>query len=91
MDQDCVDATIMSDALRQDTKTLSREFEAKMFSCSSSQNPFTCDEEDHTGTFSKSWYDQERLTTCEMVDVGFYCIGSDDRVYCFYCDKRLFC
>ena len=35
MDQDCVDAAIMSDALPQDTEAIERELKAKIFCCSS--------------------------------------------------------
>ena len=89
MNQDCVNAAITSDALPQDTKAFKRESEAKMF-CSSPQNPLVCDKEDRIGTFSKIWFDQERPTPRKMMDVGFFCMGSDDRVCCFYCGGRLF-
>ena len=81
---------IVSDVLPQNTEALSREFEAKKFCCSSPKNPFKGDEEDRMGALSKSWYDQERPTTREMVGVDFYCIGFYGRVRCFHCDGQLF-
>ena len=41
-------------------------------------------------TFSNSWYDQESPTPHELVDAGFYCMGSGDRVSYFYCGGKLF-
>ena len=81
MDQDCVDAAAISDT--QNSEAIKREWEAKMFRCSSPQNPLMCDEEDRMITFPSSWCDQERPTPREMVDAGFYYKGSGDRVLCF--------
>ena len=88
-DEDCVDAAIISDALPQVTEAFEREFKPKMFCCSFPQNPFMCDNEERIGTFPKRWFNQKRSTSREMVDAGFNCISSDDRVRCFYCGARL--
>ena len=49
-----------------------------------------CDKEDRMRTFPNSWYDQESPTPHELVNAGFYYMGSGDRVNCFYCGGRLF-
>ena len=49
-----------------------------------------CDKEDCMRTFPNSWYDQESPTPHELVNAGFYYMGSGDRVSCFYCGGRLF-
>ena len=33
---------------------------------------------------------QESPTPHELVDAGFYCMGSGDRVNCLYCGRQLF-
>ena len=48
MDQDCVDAAVVSD------ETIKKEWEAQMFRCLSPQNPLMCDEEDRMRTFPPS-------------------------------------
>ena len=68
----------------------SRELEAEMFHCLNPQKPHMCDKEDHMQTFSNSWYDQESPAPHEPVDAKFYCMGSGDRVSCFYCGGQLF-
>ena len=69
MDQDCVDAAVVSDA--QNAKAIERELKAQMFCCSYPQNPLMCDEEDRMRTFSQSQYNQERPTPPEMMDADF--------------------
>ena len=49
-----------------------------------------CDKESRMRTFPNSWYGQESSTPHEMVDAGFCCMGSGDRVSCFYCGGQLF-
>ena len=49
MDQDCVDAAVASD------ETIKKEWEARMFRCSSPQNPLMCDKEDRMRIFPPSW------------------------------------
>ena len=88
MDQDCVDAAVMSDA--RNAETIERELEAQLFCCLSLQNPLMYDEEDHMKIFSQSWYDQEHPMPREMVDASFYYKGSGERVLCFYCGEDLF-
>ena len=88
MNQDCVDAAVASDA--QNDEAIERELEDEMFRCSSPQNPLMCDKEDCMRTFTQSWYDQVRSTPLKMVDAGFYCKGSRDRVLCFYYGGGLF-
>ena len=88
MDQDCVDAAAISGT--QNSEANKREWEAQMFCCLSPQNPLMCDEEDRMRIFPPSWCDQQRPTPREMVDAGFYCEGSGDRVLCFYCGGGLF-
>ena len=70
--------------------SVSRELEAEMFHCLNPQKPHMCDKEDRMRTFPNSWYDQESPTPHELVNAGFYCMGSGDRVNCFYCGGRLF-
>ena len=41
-------------------------------------------------TFPNSWYDQESPMPHELVDARFYCMGSGDRVSCFYFGEKLF-
>ena len=77
MDQDCVDAAVVSD------EAIKRELEAQMFRCLSLKNPLMCDEEDRMKNFPPSWCDQEHPTPRKMVDAGFYYKGSGDRVLCF--------
>ena len=60
IEQDCVNAAIVSNALPQNTEAPEREFEAKMFCCSFPKNPLMCNKEDHMGTFITFWCDQER-------------------------------
>ena len=88
MDQDCVDAAAISGT--QNSEAIKREWKAQMFRCLSPQNPLMYDEEHRMKTFSPSWCDQERPTPRKIVDAGFYCKGSGDRVLCFYCAGGLF-
>ena len=70
--------------------SVSRELEAEMFCCLNLQKPYMCDKEDRMRSFPNSWYDQESSTPHELVDARFFCMGSCDRVSCFYCGERLF-
>ena len=70
--------------------SVSRELEAEMFRCLNPKKPHMCDKEDRMRTFSNSWHDQESSTPHELVNAGFYYMGSGDRVSCFYCGGRLF-
>ena len=49
-----------------------------------------CDKESRMQTFPNSWYDKESPTPHELADAGFYCMGSGDRVSCFFCGGQLF-
>ena len=69
---------------------VSQELEAEMFHCLNPQKPHMCDKEDRMQTFPNSWYDHESPTPHELVDAGFCCMGSNDRVSCFYCGGQLF-
>ena len=58
------------------------------FCCLNAQKPHMCDKKGRTQTFPNSWYDQEIPTPHELVDAVFYCMGSGDRVNCFYCGEQ---
>ena len=76
--------------LQKFVDSVSRELEAKMFRCLNPQKPHMCDKKSHMQTFPNSWYDRESPTPHELVDAGFYCMGSGNRVSCFYCGGQLF-
>ena len=77
MSQDCVDS-------------VSRELEAEMFCYLDLQKSHICDKKGRMQTFPNYWYNQENATSHELVDAGFYCMGSGDRTSCFYCGGQFF-
>ena len=70
--------------------SVSRELDAEMFYCLNPQKPHLYDKESRMRTFHNSWYDQKSPTPHELVDAGFCCMGSGDRVNCFCCGGQLF-